>query len=70
MDIRKGDKLMRFSFSPRFRSSRARRRRGTRFVRNSGMPMEQVVKVIEQKPNPAYPKTTPKGGTGKGIWIR
>jgi len=23
-----------------------------------------------QKPNPDYPKTTPKGGTGKGIWIR
>jgi hypothetical protein len=34
------------------------------------LPMEQVVKVVEQKPNPAYPKTTPKGGTGKGIWIR
>ena len=34
------------------------------------MPIEQVVKVIVQKPNPDYPKTTPKGGTGKGIWIR
>jgi acetyl esterase/lipase len=34
------------------------------------LPAEQVVKVIEQKPNPDYPKTTPKGGTGKGIWIR
>jgi hypothetical protein len=34
------------------------------------LPIEQVVKVIEQKPNPNYPKTTPKGGTGKGIWIR
>ena len=32
--------------------------------------VEQVVKVIEQKPNPDYPKTIPKGGTGKGIWIR
>jgi hypothetical protein len=32
--------------------------------------VEQVVKVIEQKPNHDYPKTTPKGGTGKGIWIR
>lgn len=32
--------------------------------------IEQVVKVIEQKPNPDYPKTAPKGGTGKGIWIR
>ena len=34
------------------------------------LPIEQVVQVIEQKPNPDYPKTTPKGGTGKGIWIR
>jgi hypothetical protein len=34
------------------------------------LPIEQVVKVIVQKPNPDYPKTTPKGGTGKGIWIR
>jgi acetyl esterase/lipase len=34
------------------------------------LPIDQVVKVIEQKPNPDYPKTTPKGGTGKGIWIR
>lgn len=36
----------------------------------SDLPVEQVVKVVELKPNPAYPKTTPKGGTGKGIWIR
>jgi acetyl esterase/lipase len=34
------------------------------------LPLEQVVRVIEQKPNPDYPQTTPKGGTGKGIWIR
>ena len=34
------------------------------------LPIERVVKVIEMKPNPDYPKTTPKGGTGKGIWIR
>ena len=34
------------------------------------LPIEQVVQVIEQKPNPDYPRTTPKGGTGKGIWIR
>jgi hypothetical protein len=34
------------------------------------LPIEQVVKVIELKPNPDYPKTTPKGGTGKGVWIR
>uniref|UniRef100_UPI0037848120 hypothetical protein n=1 Tax=Prosthecobacter sp. TaxID=1965333 RepID=UPI0037848120 len=37
---------------------------------HSDLPIEQVVKLIEQKPNPDYPKTTPKGGTGKGIWIR
>jgi len=34
------------------------------------LPIERVVEVIEQKLNPDYPKTTPKGGTGKGIWIR
>ena len=34
------------------------------------LPIDQVVKVIEQNPNPDYPRTTPKGGTGKGIWIR
>lgn len=34
------------------------------------LPIGQVVKVIEQKPNPDYPGTLPKGGTGKGIWIR
>jgi hypothetical protein len=34
------------------------------------LPIEQVVKVIEQQPNPDYPKTAPKGGTGQGIWIR
>jgi hypothetical protein len=34
------------------------------------LPVDQVVHVIELKPNPDYPKTTPKGGTGKGIWIR
>jgi acetyl esterase/lipase len=34
------------------------------------LPIEQVVKVIELRPNLNYPKTTPKGGTGKGIWIR
>jgi polygalacturonase len=34
------------------------------------LPFEEVVKVIELKPNPDYPKTTPKGGTGKGILVR
>jgi hypothetical protein len=31
------------------------------------LPVEQVIRVIEQRPNPDYPKTTPKGGTGKGL---
>ena len=34
------------------------------------LPDEQVVKVVEQRINPDYPKTLPKGGTGKGLWIR
>lgn len=34
------------------------------------LPTDQLVRVIKQKPNPDYPKTTPKGGTGKAIWIR
>ena len=34
------------------------------------LPIDRVVKVIELQPNPDYPKTMPKGGTGKGIWIR
>jgi hypothetical protein len=36
----------------------------------SDLPIKQLVHVIELKTNPDYPKTTPKGGTGKGIWIR
>lgn len=36
----------------------------------NNLPIEQVVHVIEQELNPDYPKTTPRGGTGKGIWIR
>jgi hypothetical protein len=34
------------------------------------LPIEKVIRVIEQKPNTNYPMTTPKGGTGKAIWIR
>jgi hypothetical protein len=34
------------------------------------LPIDRTVKVIKLQPNPDYPKTTPKGGTGKGIWIR
>jgi len=36
----------------------------------TNLPIDRVVKVIEQELNPNYPKSTPKGGTGKGIWIR
>jgi hypothetical protein len=43
-------------------------------VRRAGaaeeLPLERVVKVVELVPNRDYPRTTPKGGTGKGIWIR
>ena len=34
------------------------------------LPVERVLAVIEQQLNSDYPRTTPKGGTGKGIWIR
>ena len=30
----------------------------------------RLVKVSDQKLNPNYPKTTPRGGTGKAYWIR
>jgi hypothetical protein len=25
--------------------------------------------VITRKPNPDYPKSKPRGGTGRGIWL-
>jgi len=34
------------------------------------LPLSQVVNVVELKQNPDYPKTTPRGGIGKGFWIR
>jgi hypothetical protein len=43
-------------------------------VRRAGaaedLPLDRLVKVVELKPNPDYPQTTPQGGTGKGIWLR
>ena len=43
-------------------------------VRRAGgaenLPLGRLVKVVELTPNPDYPKTTPKGGTGRGIWLR
>ena len=37
---------------------------------HADLSIKQVVRVIEQKLNAEYPKSTPKGGTGKGTWIR
>ena len=34
------------------------------------LPTERLVNVIEQRLNPDYPRTTPRGGTGRGIWVR
>jgi hypothetical protein len=34
------------------------------------LPVARVVHVVQQKLNPDYPRTTPRGGIGKGIWIR
>jgi len=34
------------------------------------LPPDQVIQVIVQMPNPDYPRTTPRGGTGKAVWIR
>ena len=31
---------------------------------------ESLVHVFSQQSNPDYPNTTPKGGTGKGVWIK
>ena len=33
------------------------------------VPPRELVRVIEQRPNPDYPRTLPRGGTGRGIWI-
>jgi hypothetical protein len=34
------------------------------------IPIDRLVKVITQQPNPEYPNSTPRGGTGRGIWVR
>ncbi len=34
------------------------------------LPLERLVTEIEQRPNADYPRTTPGGGTGRGIWVR
>jgi hypothetical protein len=33
-------------------------------------PEDRLVKATDQKLNPDYPKTTPRGGTGKAHWIK
>lgn len=32
--------------------------------------LERLVNAIEQRLNLDYPRTTPRGGTGRGIWVR
>ena len=39
-------------------------------VRHLDVPDPKLVKLIALKLNPDYPKKQPRGGTGKGIWIR
>lgn len=34
------------------------------------LPIDRLVRVIEMTLNPDYPRTTPRGGTGKGVWIK
>ena len=34
------------------------------------LPLDRLVTVIEQRPNVDYPRTQPKGGTGRGHWVR
>ncbi len=36
----------------------------------SSLGESDCLEIVTQKPNPDYPKTTPKGGTGKGILIK
>ena len=31
---------------------------------------DRLVRIADQEPNPNYPKTTPRGGTGKAIFVR
>ena len=28
------------------------------------------IEVVELRPNPDYPRTLPRGGTGKAVWVR
>jgi hypothetical protein len=37
---------------------------------HADLPIDRMVRVIERKLNPDYPNSTPRGGTGKGVWIR
>ena len=43
---------------------------GVRDAAGRDLPADRLVEVIEQRPNPDYPRTTPRGGTGRGIWER
>ena len=44
--------------------------RGVRDAAGRDLPADRLVEVIEQRPNPDYPRTVPRGGTGKAIWVR
>lgn len=44
---------------------------GVRLAGTDGeLPLDRLVRVVEQRPNPEYPRTTPRGGTGRGHWVR
>ncbi len=43
---------------------------GVRDAAGRDLPAEGLVEVIEQRPNPDYPRTLPRGGTGRATWVR
>jgi hypothetical protein len=43
---------------------------GVRDAAGRDLPGDRLVEVIEQRPNPDYPRTLPRGGTGRAIWVR
>ncbi|MCX6910926.1 MAG: hypothetical protein NTY01_23190 [Verrucomicrobia bacterium] len=44
--------------------------RGVRDRTSNEHSTASLVRVIEQKVNADYPKTKPRGGTGKGVWVQ
>jgi hypothetical protein len=43
---------------------------GVRDAAGRALPADRLVEVVELRPNPDYPRTLPRGGTGKAIWVR